>query len=1216
MPKTSPSADNLPLNQRLSVSNSTSNSFPINFEVKPFEAVLENERPWTSKDIGHNAISGILNDPMSQSRVGPKPLKGMENIPPVPQAMIRKVRDTEFDPYRKLIHDVYDRYQYNRAIGLTTALEGLPILNVGSETEPQSFLDLLEAAEKIGYSDPSVAKSQRDKLDHKQRTKLLSANCPELSIVPPVFFENDFNLGNPHIFDLVCQNTDITSTNSPDAAKTNIAIQEKISHYLETVEIHLIREISRRSSSFFAALTTLQNLHQETLDCVTQIQDLRSKLDTLNVSDSKKGLEVVRLKRRRGNLGLLYGSVKLVSEVRQTQPMIQILLSQGDYSAALDLIDQTSLILKGKGSEDEITTETFKNGITFIQSNSIIPRSLDLRGVRALQNLNIQLLEMSATTGKMLETDFVNLILTDLRETVDQMDKTTFISPKIQKSMTSTWIKNLTSGKYTLSASTPTGPLPHSLLPSEEEHLKRRLTPLILGLLRIDRINIALQTLKESLILEIKVMSKKYYPHYEPLPETATKQDHQSALSKQLQKMSFDSYFNLMISVYVTILHILQRVSVISEVCGAILTDAKTNFVAIGSNSESRLSLSPSQPTKTINPSPIGKRAQDDDIGSLDLLHLPGDDTFKLLSNSKSMDLDSATTYPQIIQENSDLIFAVIDASHVRCAKLLGVRSDQNSQLNPKDFYRLFGATWEFVVAGESLGGRLIVGLKSTILNQAKSFLAHFHEEKTKQIALLIENEQWMQIEVPIDFQNLAGQLVNQSNSTNPANSTSSSLSDLERNSTTSMQEDEAEEQTGTQIPRKSIDHVDGKSSKCLVLGKERYFVVNCVLAFLKMLTEYMQCVENIPTLTTDILNRVSEIIKLFNSRVCQVILGAGAMRSAGLKNITARHIALAAQSLGVVIALIPHIRSALQKHMPIKQQVLLNDFDRLLRDFRDHQNELYLKLVSIMNERLAVHCRTLQTTNWDNVESNNDEASPYMALLVKETTTLHKVLSKFLTPDTLKMVISEVFKSYTTKIEEDLKKVEIYSSSGKNRLLIDMQYFTEKLSELEGVDGPGDHLENAARNLKIRDKRERAAALAAAAVLASTNQGMSAAQAAQAAVLAANSVGVNAGSISYGQKPNVATNRPSIDSPQIFNGVIVGGRPSTQISRQSTESTNTTASGSVPTTASTSAAQSQAPPPPPKSNFSTAFGKMLRSQNQNLGLSTNSKSTGNNPES
>jgi vacuolar protein sorting-associated protein 54 len=90
------------------------------------------------------------------------------------------------------------------------------------------------------------------------------------------------------------------------------------------------------------------------------------------------------------------------------------------------------------------------------------------------------------------------------------------------------------------------------------------------------------------------------------------------------------------------------------------------------------------------------------------------------------------------------------------------------------------------------------------------------------------------------------------------------------------------------------------------------------------------------------------------------VILGAGAMRSAGLKNITARHIALAIQTLGVVVAIIPHLCTAISNRLPTKQQVLLGGFDRLLRDYRDHQNELYFKLVNIMQERLVVHCKGL----------------------------------------------------------------------------------------------------------------------------------------------------------------------------------------------------------------------------------------------------------------
>jgi vacuolar protein sorting-associated protein 54 len=83
-------------------------------------------------------------------------------------------------------------------------------------------------------------------------------------------------------------------------------------------------------------------------------------------------------------------------------------------------------------------------------------------------------------------------------------------------------------------------------------------------------------------------------------------------------------------------------------------------------------------------------------------------------------------------------------------------------------------------------------------------------------------------------------------------------------------------------------------------------------------------------------------------------------MRSAGLKNITARHISLAIQTLGVIVAIIPHLRIAISNRLPSNQQILLDGFDRLLRDYKEHQNELYFKLVNIMQTRLVVHCKGL----------------------------------------------------------------------------------------------------------------------------------------------------------------------------------------------------------------------------------------------------------------
>ena len=57
------------------------------------------------------------------------------------------------------------------------------------------------------------------------------------------------------------------------------------------------------------------------------------------------------------------------------------------------------------------------------------------------------------------------------------------------------------------------------------------------------------------------------------------------------------------------------------------------------------------------------------------------------------------------------------------------------------------------------------------------------------------------------------------------------------------------------------------------------------------MVVEYCQCVDDIPAAAPDILTRLIELLKMFNSRTCQLILGAGALQLVGLKTITTKNL-------------------------------------------------------------------------------------------------------------------------------------------------------------------------------------------------------------------------------------------------------------------------------------------------------------------------------------
>ena len=79
--------------------------------------------------------------------------------------------------------------------------------------------------------------------------------------------------------------------------------------------------------------------------------------------------------------------------------------------------------------------------------------------------------------------------------------------------------------------------------------------------------------------------------------------------------------------------------------------------------------------------------------------------------------------------------------------------------------------------------------------------------------------------------------------------------------------------------------------SKHLRIDGTSYFAVSATLETLVLLLDYFKIIMNLSMLTTDTMSRIIEFLKAFNSRTCQVVLGAGAMRSAGLRVITAKHL-------------------------------------------------------------------------------------------------------------------------------------------------------------------------------------------------------------------------------------------------------------------------------------------------------------------------------------
>jgi hypothetical protein len=415
----------------------------------------------------------------------------MENLPTVPPTVIKRVRTSEFDPYIKSLTDVFDKYQLNRVMGLQAAMEGSPLLTNEPDPDSDAFEGLADQLSRLILADETRKKKSLG-MTSSQRTRMLSMNAPPLDTVPSVFFQSDFSLGNPNTFLQVCENTDFSKLTLADVSLTSSRLQDKLSFLRDTVDVYLVREISRRASSFFNALSTLQGLHLETQSCVSQINELRAKLSEMAKVGVNQALEVGRLDTRLQNLGRLYDGIKRISSIQQTQPMIEALLEEESYSSALDLIEETAQDLKGISEIPKA-------------DNS---KALDLRGVAGIHHLSGKLTTISKTIGKSMISQFVQILITDIKGIVDSMDTTTKLAERQLNYPVSTYIKNIMKFKHeTLKSSNES--LAADSSSTLNEMIQERIQPLIEGLLRMNLLGTAIQNYKDTLIKEIKNLTRK-----------------------------------------------------------------------------------------------------------------------------------------------------------------------------------------------------------------------------------------------------------------------------------------------------------------------------------------------------------------------------------------------------------------------------------------------------------------------------------------------------------------------------------------------------------------------------------------------------------------------------------------------------------------------------------------------------------------------------------
>lgn len=133
---------------------------------------------------------------------------------------------------------------------------------------------------------------------------------------------------------------------------------------------------------------------------------------------------------------------------------------------------------------------------------------------------------------------------------------------------------------------------------------------------------------------------------------------------------------------------------------------------------------------------------------------------------------------------------------------------------------------------------------------------------------------------------------------------------------------------------------------------------------------------------------------------------------------------------MGLVLAILPHVRAALMAHIPAKQHVLLAEFDRVSQELREHHGKLLLKVVQIVGEFIESKTASLRALDWDRSQGQSE----YFQEAQKTVTTLHKVVVQILPPEQVQDVFSRIYLLLNRNIPIHFEQVQPATKTGRQR--------------------------------------------------------------------------------------------------------------------------------------------------------------------------------------
>ena len=745
----------------------------------------------------------------------------------------------------------------------------------------------------------------------------LTANVKDIATVPGLFFDENFELERRDVFASACLGLEDHSLRNLSAASTSL--QDDLSEHLDTIEQHLIREISGKSDEFFTVLASLHKLHESMTSMQHIVSALRGRVAELGSRLLKPGKQMINLHAKRDNLRALADTFESISALAQMRADMDVLVESTDYPGALTIAEDIQQMLR----KDDMIRDLacFRKLPEHVAQTIEKVREAMLRDFIAGANLSrdIKTLVSKETlyhlveTGKACGLDVAGSTTT----TTSAPSSTTIVSAPIDPR-----------GNVIETTFPPLLALLYSGSNFLCEALERWSSELVESVRDIERVAVD--------VMLAKVTGERRHPSTSSLEEGSF----DSAYANSIRKLPPQVFAEILQALSKTFGIYFDRMSQIRLIVKGIVVGDEDALTSIKEMDEGLVSV-----------------AREAAIG------------FEHAACQRALAI------------TNDAVQKVTDVAQGRFAKLLGVRAPMNVTLAAKDFMRIIDVAVEFLGVAEALGKHRCLSLRTTLANQIKAFIREQHTSVSAKLATALESETWVAVNAPKRFQRLVDRLI-----------------------------------TGdVKVSNEEGDVDDEVSSVAVVVGDGRYRTVKSAMMMIQLLADDLLLAKQLPTFATEVTHCVIDLLKQYNTSVCQLILGAGAMQVSKLKSITAKHLALAQQSISLVAAVIADLKTPTCELVDGPKRFLLEqEFDRSLRDLKLHKSEIHEKLVSIMRDRVEFHLHNLSSIiETLNVEEQHDAVvtSPteFSTALTKEMGTLRRVISELLSEDDQRDILGRV---------------------------------------------------------------------------------------------------------------------------------------------------------------------------------------------------------------